>query len=96
MEVTCDDEEGIVEFHELVKEIKNRVLFSYVRLMGDNHKNKSSSFVVKVGEKGFIAMIEGFTLGNFFMTYEYRFYNFNPEPTPLLAYVDALVGNPSL
>jgi hypothetical protein len=64
--------------------------------MGDNHANKSSSFKVKVGEKGFMAIIEAFTLGNFSMTYEYRFYNFDPEPTPLLAYVDSLVGNMSL
>ena len=96
VEVLCYHEDGIVEFHEVVKAIKDKVLFSYVRLMGDNHENQSSSFKVTVGEKGFMAMIEGFTLGNFYMTYEYRFYNFNPEPTPLLAYVDALIGNPSI
>ena len=43
-----------------------------------------------------MALMEGFTLGLFFLTYEFRFYNFDPEPTPLLAFVDSLVGNPSL
>lgn len=41
VEVMCYHEDGIVEFHEVVKEIKNKVLFSYVRLMGDNHNNQS-------------------------------------------------------
>ena len=63
--------------------------------MGDNHDNVSTA-KIQVGEKGFMAMMEGFTLGLFVMTYEYRFYNFEPEPTPLLAFTDSLVGNPSL
>ena len=63
--------------------------------MGDNFDNVGTD-KIKVGEKGFLAMMEGFTLGLFPMTYEYRFYNFDPEPTPLLAFVDSLVGNPSL
>jgi len=63
--------------------------------MGDNHENMGTA-KISVGQTGFMAMMEGFTLGHFFMTYEYRFYNFNPEHTPLLAFVDSLVGNPSL
>ena len=40
--------------------------------------------------------MEGFTQGLFMYTYEFRIYNFKPEPTPLLAFVDSLVQNPSL
>ena len=63
--------------------------------MGDNQENVGSD-KIRVGEKGFMAIMEGFTLGHFMMTYEFRFYNFEPEHTPLLAFVDSLVGNPSL
>ena len=41
-------------------------------------------------------MMEAFTLGQFALTYEYRFYNFDPEFTPLIAFVDSLVENTSL
>jgi len=45
--------------------------------MGDNHENTGSTKIV-VGEKGFMALMEGFTIGLFLMTYEFRFYNFDP------------------
>ena len=82
----------------MVKEYKGKIHFTYVRLMGDNHEHghMSTDLRVKVGQEGFMAMMEAFTLGLFFMTYEFRFYNFEPEMTPLLAFVDSLVGNPSL
>lgn len=96
VEVLCYTEDGIVEFHQLANHLKDKVMFSYVRLMGDNIDNTFATDKTKVGEKGFTSMMEGFTVGNFSMTYEYRFYNFDPEPTPLLAFVDSLVGNPSL
>ena len=41
-------------------------------------------------------MIKGFTDSLFTMTYEFRVFNFDPEPTPLLAFVDSLIGNMSL
>ena len=49
-----------------------------------------------IGQKAFEAIMEGFATGLFFMTYEFRIYNFKPEVTPLLAFVDSLVGNQSL
>mgnify|MGYP007047823074 CR=1 FL=1 len=48
VEVNCFHEDGIVEFHQVVKELINKVMFSYVRLMGDNHLNTSGS-KIKVG-----------------------------------------------
>lgn len=64
--------------------------------MGDNIDNQYNTQKVKVSQRGFEAMMDAFSMGNFQMTYEYRFYNFDPEPTPLLAFVDSLVNNPSL
>mmetsp|Transcript_4728 Transcript_4728/g.8077 ORF Transcript_4728/g.8077 Transcript_4728/m.8077 type:complete len:127 (-) Transcript_4728:29-409(-) len=63
--------------------------------MGDNHNNVSSQRV-KVGQKGFEAIMEAFALGLFMFTYEFRFYNFEPEHTPLLAFTDSLIGNMTL
>ena len=51
---------------------------------------------VKVGQHGFEKIIEMFTLGHFKYTYEFRFYNFNPETTPLIALVDSLQNNETL
>ena len=98
VEVLCFDELGIADFMKLVKENKNKIHFTYVRLMGDNHEHghMSTDHRVKVGQEGFMAMMEAFTVGLFQFTYEFRFYNFAPEMTPLLAFADSLVGNPSL
>jgi hypothetical protein len=64
--------------------------------MGDNHENQSASFRVDVTQKGFDAMIEGFATNLFPMVNEFRFYNFKPEVTPLLAFASALVNNQSI
>ena len=48
IEVLCFSEDGIVEFHSLVKELKDKIMFAYVRVMGDNHEN-ISSMKIKVG-----------------------------------------------
>ena len=45
---------------------------------------------MKVGQRGFESLIESFQNGLFYMTNEFRFYNFNPEITPLLVFVDSL------
>ena len=63
--------------------------------MGDNHENIGIT-KVKLTEKSFLAIMEAFTQGLFFMTYEFRIYNFEPEHTPLLAFVDSLVNNMTL
>ena len=36
VEITCSDEEGIINFIKLVKILKDKITFTYVRLMGDN------------------------------------------------------------
>ena len=95
IEVLCYDEQAIVNTMALLKEFKGKICFTYVRIMGDNHENVGTT-KIQVGQAGFEAMMEAFTVGLFLMTYEFRFYNFEPESTPLLAFVDSLVGNPSL
>ena len=40
--------------------------------------------------------MEMFTMDHFKYTYEFRFYNFDPEPTPMVALVDSLTNNPTL
>mmetsp|Transcript_31603 Transcript_31603/g.48324 ORF Transcript_31603/g.48324 Transcript_31603/m.48324 type:complete len:197 (-) Transcript_31603:28-618(-) len=95
IEVLCDDENGIIEFQTLLNETKDRIHFTYVRLMGDStHQMMVNK--VKVGQRGMEAIIEMFQVGHFKWTYEFRFYNFDPEPTPMIAYVDSLVNNPTL
>lgn len=39
IEIICADEEGIVNFIKLVKILKDKVTFTYVRIMGDNFEN---------------------------------------------------------
>ena len=95
IEILCYNEQAIVDAMALIKEFKGKISFTYVRIMGDNHENVGTT-KIQVGQTGFMALMEAFTLGLFIMTYEFRFYNFEPEPTPLLAFVDSLVGNPSL
>jgi hypothetical protein len=63
--------------------------------MGDNTENVGVK-KVPVTQRAFGDLMEAFTTGLFFMTYEFRIYNFDPEHTPLLAFVDSLVANPSL
>ena len=95
-EVVAITEDGVVEFINLVKALKQRITFSYVRIMGDTFENVQQSKKIVIGQRAFEAIMEGFATGLFFMTYEFRIYNFKPEVTPLLAYVDSLVGNQSL
>ena len=95
-EVVCITEDGIVEFIKLATALKQRITFSYVRIMGDNFENVQTSKKIIIGQKAFESIMEGFATGLFFMTYEFRIYNFKPEVTPLLAFVDSLVGNMSL
>ena len=70
----------------LTKLLKGRISWSYVRLMGDNHENTAACNEIPITEEGFNSIIEGFSTGLFFMTNEFRIYNFKPEVTPLLAY----------
>jgi hypothetical protein len=51
---------------------------------------------IVVGQEGFLALMEAFSSGHFKFTYEFRFYNFKPEVTPLLAFVDSLMQNQTL
>jgi hypothetical protein len=96
IEVICSTEEGIVNFIKLVKILKDKVTFTYVRIMGDNFENQSASHRIPVTQKGFDALIEGFSLNLFYMVNEFRFYNFYPELTPLLAFASSLVNNPTI
>ena len=94
VEVLCGSEQAIAGWLKVMKEFKGRIDFSYVRIMGGDVDSVGPK--VKVGQAGLESLIEGFTQGLFFMTYEFRFYNFDPEHTPLLAFVDSLINNPSL
>ena len=40
--------------------------------------------------------MKGFESGLFYMASTFRLYNFKPEVTPLLAFVDSLQGNVTL
>ena len=93
IEVLCRNEQGIVDFIKTVKQLKGKITFTYIRLMGDNHEERSASHQIKISEVGFNAIIQGFTEGYFYMTNEFRIYNFDPELTPLLAYAQSLKDN---
>ena len=58
--------------------------------MGDVHEVKSASHQIKITEAGFNSIMEGFAKGLFYMTNEFRIYNFDPEVTPLLAFAQSL------
>ena len=53
----CDAENGIIEWGKLLEKTKDKINFTYVRLMGDNH-NVMSTEKVKVTQAGFEAMME--------------------------------------
>ena len=39
IEVICSNEEGIENFIKLVKILKDKITFTYIRIMGDNFEN---------------------------------------------------------
>ena len=87
IEILCASEDGILNALNLLADIKKTHSFSYVRLMGDNHVNIGTE-KVKVGVQGFTALIQAFTASNTFdMATTFRFYNFDPEITPLMQFV---------
>jgi hypothetical protein len=92
VELIAANETGVVNVLKLLNELKGKVTFTYFRIMGDNHINVANQDI-PVGEKGFLALMEAFSKGHFNFTYEFRFYNFKPEVTPLLAFVDSLMNN---
>ena len=95
VEFLCANEKGVINVLTLLKELKGKIVFTYVRIMGDNHINVANQDIV-VGQEGFLALMEAFAKGHFNFTYEFRFYNFKPETTPLLAFVDSLMNNQTL
>ena len=48
-EVVCITEDGIVEFIKLATALKQRITFSYVRIMGDNFENVQTSKKIIIG-----------------------------------------------
>ena len=88
-------EDGVTSFITLCTELKAKFTFTYVRIMGDTTENVGTKRV-EITQDGFMKIIEGFTMGLFNFTYEFRIYNFHTEATPLLFFVDTLVNNPSL
>lgn len=96
IEILCASEDGILNALQLLADVKSTHSFSYVRLMGDNHVNVGT-MKVKVSVPGFTALIEAFTAKNTFdMTTVFRFYNFDPDITPLMSFVQVLQNNPTL
>merc|ERR1712086_361263 len=87
---------GLLELVQLMNRLKGKISFTYFRIMGDTFINLSNKDI-KIGQDGFMALIELFAKGHMAFTTEFRFYNFAPEPTPFLAFIDAcLVNNPTL
>jgi hypothetical protein len=96
VEIVCKSDEGFCNFLKLLEEIKNDVTFTTVRITGDNFVNLSHKGIT-IGQTGFDALIEMFTKGFFACVSEFKFSNFEPEPTPMLAFVDTcLVNHPTL
>lgn len=96
VEILCASEMGILNTLDLLQGMKSTHSFSYVRLMGDNHVNVGSD-KIKVGVQGFTALIQAFQQSNTFdMTTTFRFYNFQPEITPMMSFVQILQNNPTL
>ena len=92
VEFMCANEKGVINILALLNALKGKVTFTYVRIMGDNHINLANQDI-NIGQEGFLALMEAFAKGYFNFTYEFRFYNFKPETTPLLAFVDSLMSN---
>ena len=96
IEILCASEMGILNALDLLQNAKGTHSFNYVRLMGDNHVNIGSD-KIKVGVQGFTALIQAFTKSNTFdMTTTFRFYNFQPEITPMMSFVQVLQNNATL
>ena len=72
---------------------KDKICFTYVRIMGDD---ENASNDLRVTQVGFEALMAAFQDGLFYMASTFRLYNFKPEVTPLLAFVDSLQGNLTL
>ena len=92
VEFMCANEKGVINILALLNALKGKVIFTYVRIMGDNHINIANQDI-PVGQEGFLALMEAFAKGHFNFVYEFRFYNFKPETTPLLAFVDSMMNN---
>lgn len=96
VEIVCENEKGICNVIKLFEGMKNKIKFTYVRIMGDNFINVSNADI-NVGQEGFMSLIELFAKGHMAYCTEFRFYNFKPEPTPLITFIDSsLVNNPTL
>lgn len=96
VEILCASEIGILNALDLLADIKSTHSFCYVRLMGDNHINIGTD-KIEVGVQGFTALCQAFTASNTFdMTSTFRFYNFQPDVTPLMSFVQVLQNNPTL
>ena len=40
-ELLCENEQGVINILKLLEALKGKVIFTYVRIMGDNHINNS-------------------------------------------------------
>ena len=95
VEMVAQNETGVANVLKLLNALKGKVTFTHFRIMGDNYVNQSNKDII-IGQEGFLALMEAFSKGYFNFTYEFRFYNFKPEITPLLAFADSLINNLTL
>ena len=96
IEIVCEDELGVKNVIKLIAGMQEKIKFTYVGIMGDTFINVSNHDIL-IGQEGFMSLIELFAKGHMAYCTEFRFYNFKPEPTPLLAFIDAsLTNNPTL
>ena len=98
IEATCSNEQGIGSLMTLMKSLQTgcklgKVIFTYVRIMGNDGSAANDLTVTQVG---FEQLMQGFEQGLFSMANTFRLYNFKPEVTPFLVFVDSLKNNPTL
>ena len=76
--------------------MQGKISFTYVRIMGDTFINVAN-VDIPIGVEGFTSLMELFAKGHMAYCTEFRLYNFKPEATPLLTFIDAsLTNNPTL
>ena len=94
VDIVVRDEKDIFGFLEVLNAIKDKISLTSVIIRGDVFKNQTNQGT-KIGLAGFQALMEIFAKSHFQYVTEFQLNNFEFEPTPFLAFIDAsLVNNP--
>ena len=92
VDLVIADEKAVQSLLQVLLALKGKIAFTSVILSGDNYKNKTNEGI-KFGVAGFATLMEIFAKGHFEYVTEFKLNNFEPEPTPFLAFVDASLAN---